>query len=56
MKNEMNLFWLQASGCGGCTQSMLGAEARRGVLEQLADAGLEFSHPALSRREWRRGA
>ena len=44
----MNLFWLQASGCGGCTQSMLGGDARRGVLEQLASAGLEFvAHTAL---------
>ena len=25
----MNLFWLQASGCGGCTQSLL-APTRRG--------------------------
>ena len=44
----MNLFWLQASGCGGCTQSLLGADSRRGVLTQLAAAGLSFvAHPAL---------
>ena len=44
----MNILWLQASGCGGCTQSMIGGEARRGVLEQLSAAGLEFvAHPAL---------
>ncbi len=44
----MNVFWLQASGCGGCTQSLLGADARRGVLAQLAAAGIELiAHPAL---------
>ena len=45
----MRLFWLQASGCGGCTQSLLGDTARRGVLERLAAGGIEIvSHPALS--------
>ena len=24
----MKLLWLQAAGCGGCTQSMLGAERK----------------------------
>ena len=44
----MNLFWLQASGCGGCTQSLLGADTRRGVLAQLASAGIDLvAHPAL---------
>ena len=44
----MKLLWLQASGCGGCTQSLLGADARRGVLAQLMDAGIEIvAHPAL---------
>jgi len=45
----MKILWLQASGCGGCTQSLLGAESRRGVLERLAGAGIDFVlHPALS--------
>lgn len=45
----MNLIWLQASGCGGCTQSLLGDTARRGVFERLAGSGVEMlSHPALS--------
>ena len=45
----MNLFWLQASGCGGCTQSLLGADARHGVLAQLASAGIAcVAHPALA--------
>lgn len=45
----MKLLWLQASGCGGCTQSLLGDGARQGVLQRLAAAGVELiSHPALS--------
>ncbi|MEF8731832.1 MAG: HupU protein [Candidatus Accumulibacter meliphilus] len=45
----MKVLWLQAAGCGGCTQSLLGAENRAGVLAQFADAGLELLlHPALS--------
>ncbi|MCM8596918.1 HupU protein [Accumulibacter sp.] len=45
----MKLLWLQAAGCGGCTQSLLGAEARDGVLAQFAENGLEFMlHPGLS--------
>jgi ferredoxin hydrogenase small subunit len=45
----MKILWLQASGCGGCTQSLLGAESRRGVIERLSGAGIEFVlHPALS--------
>lgn len=45
----MNIVWLQASGCGGCTQSLLGDTARRGVLERLAGGGLDLvAHPALS--------
>jgi uptake hydrogenase small subunit len=44
----MNLFWLQASGCGGCTQSLLGAESRSGVFAQLAAAGIDLvAHPAV---------
>jgi ferredoxin hydrogenase small subunit len=45
----MKLLWLQASGCGGCTQSLLGAENRSGVFSQLAGCGIELLwHPALS--------
>jgi hypothetical protein len=46
---RMKLLWLQAAGCGGCTQSLLGAESRAGVLAQFADSGLDFVlHPGLS--------
>ncbi len=45
----MNVFWFQASGCGGCTQSLLGGTARDGVFAQLAAAGIGFvAHPALA--------
>jgi Ni,Fe-hydrogenase I small subunit len=45
----MKLLWLQAAGCGGCTQSLLGAESRAGVLAQFADSGLDLLwHPGLS--------
>ena len=45
----MKLLWIQASGCGGCTQSLLGAENRSGVFDQLADSGIELVlHPGLS--------
>lgn len=44
----MNILWLQASGCGGCTMSLLCAEAP-GAFEALEAAGLRFLwHPALS--------
>ncbi|SIS70579.1 NADH-quinone oxidoreductase subunit B family protein [Phaeovulum vinaykumarii] len=44
----MNILWLQASGCGGCTMSLLCAEAP-GLFDLLAGAGLEILwHPALS--------
>lgn len=44
----MNVLWLQSAGCGGCTMSLLCAEAP-GVFDILNDAGLEFLwHPALS--------
>ncbi|WP_420024393.1 HupU protein (plasmid) [Cereibacter azotoformans] len=44
----MNILWLQASGCGGCTMSLLCAEAP-GVFDALEGAGLRFLwHPALS--------
>ncbi|WYK03837.1 HupU protein [Cereibacter sphaeroides f. sp. denitrificans] len=44
----MNILWLQASGCGGCTMSLLCAEAP-GLFDLLEDAGLRFLwHPSLS--------
>ncbi|MGY6704458.1 NADH-quinone oxidoreductase subunit B family protein [Roseinatronobacter sp.] len=44
----MNLLWLQASGCGGCTMSLLCAE-NPNVFDTLADAGINVLwHPALS--------
>lgn len=44
----MNLLWLQASGCGGCTMSLLCAESPA-ALDMLADAGIRLLwHPALS--------
>ena len=44
----MNLLWLQASGCGGCTMSLLCAE-NPNVFDTLADAGITVLwHPALS--------
>lgn len=44
----MNLLWLQASGCGGCTMSLLCAE-NPNVFDTLADAGIRVLwHPALS--------
>lgn len=45
----MKLLWLQASGCGGCTQSLLGADNRAGVFAQLAANGIELLfHPGVS--------
>ena len=44
----MNILWLQASGCGGCTMSLLCAEAP-GVFDLFEGAGLSLLwHPALS--------
>ena len=44
----MNLLWLQASGCGGCTMSLLCAE-NPDVFQTLGDAGINVLwHPALS--------
>ncbi|SUZ32039.1 Periplasmic [NiFeSe] hydrogenase small subunit [Roseibaca ekhonensis] len=44
----MNLLWLQASGCGGCTMSLLCAEDPD-VFDSLQDAGIEtLWHPAFS--------
>ena len=42
------MLWLQASGCGGCTMSLLCAESP-GAMEMLEDAGIRLLwHPALS--------
>lgn len=44
----MNLLWLQSGGCGGCTLSLLGAEAPH-LFETLAGAGIRILwHPSLS--------
>ena len=44
----LNLLWLQAGGCGGCTLSLLGADSRD-LLHQLEDGGIRvLFHPALS--------
>jgi len=44
----MNVLWLQASGCGGCTMSLLCAE-NPNVFDLLGGAGITFIwHPALS--------
>ena len=43
-----NVLWLQSGGCGGCTMSLLGFDARN-VVAALGDAGLDLLwHPALS--------
>lgn len=42
------VLWLQASGCGGCTMSLLCAE-NPGAIDLLSDAGIDLLwHPALS--------
>jgi ferredoxin hydrogenase small subunit len=44
----MNILWLQAGGCGGCTMSLLNAESP-GVFDVLSTAGLNMLwHPSLS--------
>ena len=44
----LSIVWLQASGCGGCTMSLLGADLRQ-LFATLADGGLTFAyHPAVS--------
>lgn len=44
----MNLIWLQSGGCGGCTMSLLCADARD-LLGLLRDAGIHVLwHPSLS--------
>ena len=45
----MNVLWLQASGCGGCTMSLLCAEDPN-VFDLLDGAGIKMLwHPAFSR-------
>lgn len=44
----MNILWLQAAGCGGCTMSLLCAEDPN-LFDTLSGAGLRFLwHPGLS--------
>lgn len=44
----MKLLWLQSGGCGGCSMSLLGHDARD-LFALLRDAGIELLwHPALS--------
>ncbi|MFO1283778.1 MAG: HupU protein [Burkholderiales bacterium] len=44
----LEIVWLQSGGCGGCTMSLLCADARD-LYAQLAAAGLSIGwHPALS--------
>ncbi len=44
----LKIVWLQSGGCGGCTQSLLGAEPRP-LFGELRSAGIEFLwHPAVS--------
>lgn len=44
----MNILWLQTAGCGGCSMSLLCAEAP-GIFDLLDGAGLELLwHPSLS--------
>jgi len=45
---KLKLVWLQSGGCGGCTMSLLCADARD-LFGLLGDAGIEVLwHPALS--------
>jgi hypothetical protein len=45
----MKLLWLQAAGCGGCTQSLLGAENRAACWRSSPTAASIFVlHPGLS--------
>jgi Ni,Fe-hydrogenase I small subunit len=47
-EHRLNLLWLQSGGCGGCSMSLLGAEAPS-LLTALEGAGIELLwHPALS--------
>ena len=47
-KARLNVVWLQSGGCGGCTISLLGSDARD-LFGSLAALGISFLwHPALS--------
>ncbi len=47
-RKTLSLLWLQSGGCGGCTLSLLGAEAP-GLFAALEFARIDFiSHPSLS--------
>jgi uptake hydrogenase small subunit len=53
---SLSLLWLQSGGCGGCTMSLICAEAP-GFFETLDLAGIEvLSHPSLSDTEPSLGA
>ena len=44
----LKVLWLQSGGCGGCTQSLLGADPRP-LFTELREAGIDFLwHPAFS--------
>lgn len=46
--SDLNMLWLQSGGCGGCTMSLLNAEAPD-LLTALASAGIHLLwHPSLS--------
>lgn len=48
MTRPLNLLWLQAGGCGGCTLSLLGAETPD-LVQALDNMGIHLLwHPALS--------
>jgi len=48
MNETLNVLWLQSGGCGGCTMSLLCAEAPD-LLSALEIAGIRFLwHPSLS--------
>lgn len=47
-KNTFKVLWLQSGGCGGCSMSLLCAEAP-GLINWLENFGIEFIwHPSLS--------
>lgn len=47
-RKALQIIWLQAGSCGGCTMSALGAE-ERGVVAALKPFGLDLLwHPAIS--------
>ncbi len=47
-KRQVNRLWLQSGGCGGCTMSLLGAEAPD-LLTTFKAAGIHLLwHPGIS--------